>query len=209
MEISLEDGTALVKFARRNIEYYLEHQQRLDVPPEIEAKFADKCGAFVTLMKYRGPDQKDLRGCIGYTQPVYPLFKAVHNVSLSAALEDPRFPRVRQAEMAEICVEVSVLTPPEKIAVSAPEDYLEAIEIGRDGLVVHRGYRSGLLLPQVPVEHGRNWDALTFLQHTCRKAGLPPDAWKDVENTKIESFQAIVFEETEPEGPVQRKALGS
>ncbi|MHA1731266.1 MAG: TIGR00296 family protein [Promethearchaeota archaeon] len=207
MEFDLELGTALVKYARQNIEYYLEHREKMPVPAEIKEKFGDKYGAFVTLMKYHGPDEKSLRGCIGYTQPLFPLFKAVHDVSLSSALEDPRFPKVTLDEMSKICVEVSVLTPPEKIEVEKPEEYLEKIKVGRDGLVVKRGARAGLLLPQVPVEQGRNWDVLTFIQHTCQKAWLPPDAWKDLKHTTIESFQAIVFEEESPNGPVRRKEL--
>ncbi len=210
MEFNLETGKQIVKYARQNIEYYLQHREKMKVPPEIKEKFGDKYGAFVTLMKYHGPEQeKSLRGCIGYTQPMFSLFKAVHDVSLSSALEDPRFPKVTLDEMAKICVEVSILTPPKQVEVTKPEDYLEKIVIGRDGLVVRRGARAGLLLPQVPVEQGRNWDVLTFLSHTCQKAWLPPDSWKDIKNTVVESFQAIVFEEETPNGVVHRKELAT
>lgn len=202
----MEDGAALVRFARRNVVHFLETGKKLDVPPDLRERFAEKSGAFVTLSKLSG-GTKALRGCIGYPLPSFPLFRAVQDVSISAAVDDPRFPRVKLEEMDRICVEVSVLTPPERVKVSSPEEYLERIKVGRDGLVVSRGARRGLLLPQVPVEAGRNWDVETFLAHTCRKAWLPPDAWRDVEGTTVEAFQAIVFEEETPGGEVKRKEL--
>ncbi|MHA1647686.1 MAG: AMMECR1 domain-containing protein, partial [Promethearchaeota archaeon] len=78
----------------------------------------------------------------------------------------------------------------------------------RDGLIVTRGKRRGLLLPQVPVEQGRNWDVLAFLENTCQKAWLPPDSWKDVKNTKIERFTATIFEESSPKGEIHQKEIG-
>ncbi len=204
---SLDDGKQLIKFARENIEYYLVNNRRIPIPDEIKNKFSDKYGAFVTLNRYN-VSGNPLRGCIGYIEPTYPLYDVIHKVSISSALEDPRFPSVTIEEMEIIVIELSILTPPELIKVDDNKEYLNKIVIGRDGLIAERGMRRGLLLPQVPVEHGRNWDVQTFLSHTCNKAWLPDDAWKE-KNTKIYSFQAILFEEKKPRGEVERKYLKS
>jgi hypothetical protein len=205
MFFTVKDGAELVKFARENIIYYLQNNRKMNISKELREKYADKYGAFVTLMKEKGGEDV-LRGCIGYVPPMFPLFKAVSDVSLSAALEDPRFPRVGLEEMDKIRVEVSILTPPQKVEISSPDEYLEKIVIGRDGLIAKRGFREGLLLPQVPIEDGRNWDVTTFLEHTCMKAGMNRDAWQELK-TEISSFQAIVFEETSPGGEVVQKQL--
>jgi uncharacterized protein (TIGR00296 family) len=130
----------------------------------------------------------------------------IHRVSISSATEDPRFPSVSLEEMNQIVIELSILTPPELVMVNDPNEYLEKIVIGRDGLIVERGMRRGLLLPQVPIDHDRNWDVKTFLSHTCQKAWLSADSWEDLE-TKIYSFQAILFEEESPRGEIVRKYL--
>lgn len=198
----LEDGKTLITFARDNIEFFLKNKRRIPIPKKIEEKFKEKYGAFVTLNKFKDNDSK-LRGCIGYIEPIYSLFEVIHRVSISSAIEDPRFPSVTLEEMEKIIIELSILTPPKLIEVKDPNEYLIKIIIGRDGLVVERGTNKGLLLPQVPVDHGRNWDVKTFLSHTCSKAWLDPDAWKDLK-TKIYSFQAILFEEKTPRGEVER-----
>lgn len=205
MSYTLNDGAALVRFARANILYYLENERHIPFEKEFKEKFGEKAGAFVTLMKEKGADLV-LRGCIGYDRPLFPLYKAVSDVSVYAALEDPRFPRVDPDEMNRIRVEVSVLTPPKLIEVKSPDEYLEKIKIGRDGLIAKKNVNQGLLLPQVPVEQGRHWDLKTFLEHTCLKAHMPRDAWKDL-SVQISAFQAIVFEETVPNGPVVMKEL--
>ncbi|GAH01181.1 unnamed protein product, partial [marine sediment metagenome] len=147
-----------------------------------------------------------LRGCIGYIEPKYSLYDVIHKVSISSAIEDPRFPSVTLEELDNIIIELSILTPPELIIVNNPKEYRDKIVIGRDGLIVEKGWRRGLLLPQVPVDHDRNWDVETFLDHTCQKAMLPADSWKDLD-TKIYSFQAILFEEESPRGKIARKYL--
>lgn len=204
-KFSLEDGKRLINFARENIEFYLNNNRKIPIPEEIKAKFQEKYGAFVTLNKYdvRG---NPLRGCIGYIEPTYSLYDVIHRVSISSATEDPRFPSVSIEEMDHIIIELSILTPPELIVVNDPKEYFEKIVIGRDGLIAERGMRKGLLLPQVPVDHDRNWDVKTFLSHTCQKAWLPADSWEDLE-TKIYSFQAILFEEKSPRGEIVRKYL--
>jgi hypothetical protein len=206
-KFSLEDGKTLINFARDNIENFLRDSRRIIVPEVIKQKFSDKYGAFVTLNKanYEG---NPLRGCIGYIEATYSLYDAIHKVSVSSATEDPRFPSVTLNEMNEIIIELSILTPPKVIEVNDPNEYLEKIVIGRDGLIAQQGeWRRGLLLPQVPVDQDRNWDVKTFLDHTCLKTGLPMNAWQDIERVKISSFQAILFEETEPRGEVVRKYI--
>jgi AmmeMemoRadiSam system protein A len=137
-------------------------------------------GAFVTL-KRRG----ELRGCIGTLECRLTLAEEVARVAVSAALEDPRFPPVRPEELGDLHVEVSVLGPLEPIDPADPD----AIEIGRHGIVVEQGSRRGLLLPQVAVEW--QWDRDAFLDHTCRKAGLPADAWR--RGASVYRFAAEVF----------------
>lgn len=136
-------------------------------------------GAFVTLNK-RG----QLRGCIGYIEGRGPLYKTVEEMAQAAAFQDPRFPPVTEKELSELAIEISVLTPLKKIA------DVKEIEVGKHGLYIKKGWHSGLLLPQVATEYG--WDRQTFLEHTCRKAGLPPDAWKE-KGAEIYIFSADVF----------------
>ena len=139
----------------------------------------EKTGVFVTLKK-RG----HLRGCIGYTRGVKPLYKIVGEMAVAAAFHDPRFNPVTEAELSDLEIEISVLTPMKRI-----KD-VEEIEVGKHGLLIEKGFNSGLLLPQVATEYG--WDRKTFLEHTCLKAGLPRDAWKDGK-TSICTFSAEVF----------------
>ena len=136
-------------------------------------------GVFVTLKK-RG----QLRGCIGYTKGVKSLYKIVGEMAAAAAFHDPRFNPVTEAELSDLEIEISVLTPMKRI-----KD-VEEIEVGKHGILIERGFHSGLLLPQVATEYG--WGRKTFLEHTCLKAGLSKDAWKD-EDTRICTFSAEVF----------------
>ncbi|MFX0012077.1 MAG: TIGR00296 family protein [Candidatus Hermodarchaeota archaeon] len=204
---SLEDGKTLIKFARQNIEYFLKNDRPIPVPEDIKNKFSDKYGAFVTLNTY-AISGNPLRGCIGYIEPTYSLYDVIHKVSISSAIEDPRFSSVSLEEMDNIVIELSILTPPELLKVNSPDDYKNKIVIGRDGLIAEKGWRRGLLLPQVPVDHDRNWDVETFLNHTCMKAGLHVSAWRE-EGTNIYAFKAILFEEKNPRGEIVRKYLTS
>ncbi|UYP47735.1 hypothetical protein NEF87_004020 [Candidatus Lokiarchaeum ossiferum] len=205
---TLEDGEKLIRYARANIENYLTLGLRLDIPDDLINRFGIKGGAFVTLNKYSILPGNPLRGCIGIILPHYALIETVQNVSISAATEDPRFPKVKYEEMDKILVEISILSIPEKITVTDPLDYEKEVVIGRDGLIISKGHHRGLLLPQVPVEHDRNWTPIQFLEQTCQKAWLAPDAWKDIKNTTVERFTATIFEETEPRGLVRRKEIG-
>ena len=147
---------------------------------EVDEALRRPAGAFVTL-KTRGGD---LRGCIGSIRAIEPMFRAVASNAVSAALRDPRFHPVRAHELPDLSLEISVMGPVE------PVREIELIEVGRDGLIISRGRYAGLLLPQVATEYG--WDRDAFLEHTCLKAGLPPNAWRSPE-TRIEKFSAEVF----------------
>ncbi|MDP7076811.1 MAG: TIGR00296 family protein, partial [Desulfobacterales bacterium] len=164
-------------------------------------KFSEKSGVFVTLSRF---PSKELRGCIGYVMPVMKLKKAICDNALNAALEDPRFPALRKEELDRIVVEISLLTVPEKIKYSSPEELLNRIQIGKDGLIMEKSFFKGLLLPQVPVEWG--WDVEEFLSHTCMKAGLSSNTWRKGEVT-IKKFSAAVFSEKSPRGKVIEKEL--
>jgi AmmeMemoRadiSam system protein A len=123
-----------------------------------------------------------LRGCVGYVLPVNSVYRAVAETAPAAAFEDVRFHPVTREEAPSLEIELSILSSPQPIEVSA-------IEVGRHGLLVSLAGHRGLLLPQVPVEH--HWDRVTFLEQTCRKAGLPLDAWQN--GATIEAFTAEVF----------------
>jgi uncharacterized protein (TIGR00296 family) len=159
---------------------------------------AEKRGVFVTLSTLEG-GSKQLRGCIGYPEPIKPLWEAINDVTVYAS-EDPRFPfPVTREELDRIVVEVSVLTVPQEIRASRRQDLPSKIRLGVDGLVVSNSFTSGLFLPQVATEQG--WDQETFLSEACGKAGLPFDSWLKVD-TKVQTFQAEVFTEVSPRGEV-------
>jgi len=172
----------LLRLARASIESALTGgpapEPRMDTPA-----LNAPSGAFVTLH-----DDGRLRGCIGSVRAVRPLAETVIAMAVEAALRDPRFPAVRAKELDDLDIEISVMTP------LRPVENVSTIEVGRDGLVVQRGAHSGLLLPQVATEYG--WDRETFLDHTCRKAGLPPGSWREP-GVSILSFSADVFGEKE------------
>ena len=149
--------------------------------PHIESEvLKKKSGAFVTLKKHG-----HLRGCIGHIEARKPLYRTVAEMAAAAAFNDPRFPPLKPDELTHLSLEISVLSPLKEI-----KDIKE-VEVGIHGLYITNGYNSGLLLPQVATEY--KWDSLTFLEETCYKAGLHPDAWKD-KDTRIYIFSAEVFD---------------
>ena len=183
MSLTDESKEELLRIARESISAAVRGGTIPDFTVSNE-ELNENRGAFVTI-KIGG----NLRGCIGYTLPVDSLYKVVSEVAQSAALHDPRFPALTENELEEIDIDISALTPLEKI-----EDISE-IEVGKHGLFIERAGFKGLLLPQVATEYG--WDRITFLEHTCRKAGLPKDAWKKPD-TIIRIFSADVFGEKAP-----------
>jgi len=134
-------------------------------------------GAFTTLYC-----QGKLRGCVGYPTALLSLFRTVIETARAAAFDDPRFIPLTLAETVDLGVSLSVLSTLKPIS---PEE----VEVGQHELLISEGPRRGLLLPQVPVEHG--WDRITFLEQTCRKAGLSLNAWQT--GAAIEAFTAEVF----------------
>jgi AmmeMemoRadiSam system protein B/AmmeMemoRadiSam system protein A len=180
---SQEQKEELLKIARDTIRYYLETGKRLDVEVRDEALKQDM-GAFVTLRKHG-----QLRGCIGHMVATAPLYLTVRDMAISAATEDPRFAPVTLDELDDIEMEISALSPMRKI-----DDYSK-IEMGKHGVMVKSGWRSGVYLPQVADETG--WDREQFMSSLCaHKAGISPDAWK-TGNCDIYVFTAEVFEEKE------------
>ena len=172
-----EERTLLLSLAHRAIGAALQ-AAKVDITPPSQ-HLAEPRGAFTTLHL-----EGKLRGCVGYVAPLYPLYRTIAETAVAAALHDTRFYPVTLAEAARLKIELSILSP--LFPISADE-----IEIGKHGLVVSLEQNRGLLLPQVPTEHG--WDRYIFLEQTCRKAGLPPDAWKH--GATLEAFVAEVFGE--------------
>jgi len=178
MMIGPEDQQRLLRLARQALEARVHKAP----PPPVEYGGALDwpCGAFVTI-HCRG----DLRGCLGRVEVNAPLADTIAHLAAVVSDSDPRFNPVSARELSDISLEISVLTPEEEVR------SIDQIEIGRHGLIIEQGHRRGLLLPQVATEHG--WNRETFLDHTCRKALLPPDAWR--RGARILVFEAQVFGE--------------
>ena len=174
-EFSPDERALLLRVAHDSITATLEGREISLVPPN--PHLAELRGAFTTLY-IRGK----LRGCVGYVAPVTPLYRTVAESARGAAFDDTRFAPVSQKEALELGISINVLSRLEPIR---PEE----VEIGRHGLLISLGSNRGLLLPQVPVEHG--WDRITFLQQTCKKAGLPANAWQT--GARLEAFTAEAF----------------
>jgi len=173
-EFSAEERALLLRVAHDSIQAALEERQIPMDPPC--PHLAERRGAFTTLYL-----QGELRGCVGYVFPIVPVYQAVAETARSAAFDDTRFYPLTAAEAPQLQIAVSILSPLQPIR---PED----VEVGRHGVMISLAGHRGLLLPQVPVEH--HWDRIIFLEQTCRKAGLPLDAWKDA---VVEAFTAEIF----------------
>lgn len=206
------DGELAILLARRAIEECLKKGIKL-MPDNLPKVFNENRGVFVTLNTRKTPylntgtvqgieKRKELRGCIGRPYPIMPLGEAIIISAINAASDDPRFHPVKPEEIDGLIIEVTVLTVPKRIS-AKPRDLPDKIVIGRDGLIVATGRCSGLLLPQVAVEHG--FDCTEFLCQTCMKAGLMPDAW--LNGAEVYSFEGQIFEELEPGGEVREKDI--
>jgi AmmeMemoRadiSam system protein A len=184
--LSLSDKQALLTLARQTLEQYVRGGKRPDAIPGSPALPNSKAltepgAAFVTL-KRRG----ELRGCIGQLRPIMPLYRSVLEMAVSSCSKDRRFTPVKPEELGEIRVEVSVMSPFMKVT------NVEEIKVGRDGLHLSFGGKSGILLPQVPGEEG--WDREAYLKAICRKAGLPDRTWEEP-GAELYRFTAQVFSE--------------
>ena len=183
--ISEENGQYLVEVAKNAISTYLETGRRPFIPEDCPEELKEELGVFVTLNK-----KHRLRGCMGYPEPVKSLIESTIDVAIAAAFDDPRFPELKKEEYNDLEFEVTVLTQPELIEIAHPDQYLKEIEIGRDGLIIQKGYARGLLLPQVAPENG--FSVEEFLDHTCMKAGISADSWMD-ESCDVYKFQGQIF----------------
>jgi len=182
--LSEEEGALAVKLARMALESRIKSECMR--PPPLPPVFDEKRGVFVCVKRHG-----ELRGCIGFPYPMLPLKEAVMEAAVGASTEDPRFQPVMGSELKDIEIEVTILTPPERLNAS-PGERPEKIEIGRHGLIVKGWGRSGLLLPQVATEY--QWNAGTFLDHTCMKAGLPAGCWKE-DRVEVLTFEGQIFHE--------------
>jgi AmmeMemoRadiSam system protein A len=180
-EFTSEERSILLHLAHEAILSALEKREIPSQPPSshLAEHLAEPRGVFTTIHVHSA-----LHGCVGLVLPVASLYRNVIESARSAAFEDTRFSPITREEAAVLEISLSILSP---LIPMAPEE----IEIGRHGLLISMAGRRGLLLPQVPVEHG--WDRITFLEQTCKKAGLPLDAWKN--GARIEVFTAEVFGE--------------
>jgi AmmeMemoRadiSam system protein A len=188
MQIGDAEGKELLKAAREAIEYYFEYKETPSVLKGVDLdKYQEPRGVFVTLKR-----NGQLRGCIGFPLPVFPLGIAVAKSAVAAAFEDYRFPSLSREEMDELEIELSILSVPVKLNVSSPEEYLKKIKVGCDGLIIRHLGQTGLLLPQVPLEQG--WGVEEYLEGLCGKAGLHEECWKE-EGAEIKAFSARIFRE--------------
>jgi len=187
MKITLAQAKKLITLARDAISAYFKGKEPV-ITDSLKKEFKEKQGAFVSLYL-----KDELNGCIGITGPDLPLYKTIIHCAKAAAFEDPRFPPLKKTQLRDTKIEISILTVPEPIELKKdPSEYLKAIKIGRDGLLVKDEFGQGLLLPQVAVEW--KWDVKEFLNQTCAKAGLDFDCWNNMRRN-VYKFQAQVFAE--------------
>ncbi len=180
--LSDNEKKILINIAKKTIKARLENDKLPDFYYDQEA-LNQEVGAFITL-KIDG----QLSGCVGAIIAKKPLYMTISDMALQAAFHDPRFSPQKIDGYDGLEVEISVLTPFKKIK------SIDEIEVGKHGLMINKGYNSGLLLPQVAIEH--NWDRNTFLEHACIKAGLDADVWKE-SDAEIFIFSAEVFSSEE------------
>lgn len=184
MKLSQKEGIELINLAKESIKSGFSGGD-LEVNEEVSNKYSENRGVFVTLNL-----NSQLRGCIGFPEPVYPLCKAIVEAAKSAAFSDPRFSPLTESEFNQIEIEISVLSVPELISVTKYQYYLKNIKIGEHGLIIRSARGSGLLLPQVFTDY--DCDSESALEMLCEKAGLDKYAWKDMSN-KIYRFSAQIF----------------
>jgi len=179
--LSDHDKNELLALARKSVEMAVAEHKEVEPEASLSEALNQDRGAFVTLR-----EGGELRGCIGYTSAIKPLYRTVRETATLAALRDPRFRPVEVAELPKLDYEISVLSPLRRVLDT------QQIKVGQDGLLMKNGDHEGLLLPQVPVE--QKWDRQRFLEETCGKAGMRSSCWQDAD-TDIFRFTAVVFGE--------------
>jgi AmmeMemoRadiSam system protein B/AmmeMemoRadiSam system protein A len=187
------EKSELLALARKSVELAVREKKAYEPPVSASESLNQERGAFVTLK-----ESGELRGCVGYTSAVKPLYMTVRDTATLAALRDSRFQPVSASELPQLAYEISVLSPLRRVL------DVRQIKVGQHGLLMKNGTYQGLLLPQVPVEE--KWDRQKFLEETCAKAGMRAGCWKD-ENTDIFMFTAVVFGETKPEAFMPERPL--
>ena len=182
-QLSAQFRLKLLRVARQSLENFLKNGEIIQFPTEIP-EFLKKRAVFVTL---RNREHGNLRGCIGQSKPRYPLIEAVAKTAISSAVDDTRFPTLTIDELPDLLIEINVLSP---LAPSKPED----VKIGKHGLMINKGSKGALFLPEVAVSNG--WDLHTFLDELCRKADLPGKSWHDHE-AELYVFESEAWGENE------------
>ena len=182
-QLSAQFRLKLLRVARQSLENFLENGNLIQFPTEIP-ELLEKRAVFVTL---RNRDHGDLRGCLGQSKPRYPLIEAVAKTVISSAVDDTRFPSLTLDELPDLLIEINVLSP---LALSKPED----VKIGKHGLMINKGSKGAIFLPEVAVSNG--WDLHTFLEELCRKANLSEGSWHDCE-AELYVFESEAWDENE------------
>ncbi|MCK4537038.1 MAG: AmmeMemoRadiSam system protein A [Desulfuromonadales bacterium] len=179
-ELNSQEKQVLLAIARQAIIQGVENGEEY-IEPREEKRLNQRNGCFVTIKQ-----DGQLRGCIGNFQSELPLFREVAQMALASSSKDPRFYPMKQSDLDNFTLEISVLSPLQKI------EEISEIKVGKHGIYIEKSFHRGVLLPQVATEH--NWDRNTFLQQTCVKAGIPTNAW-ETEDTEIYVFSAQIFGE--------------
>ncbi|MDG6928124.1 MAG: TIGR00296 family protein [Nitrososphaerota archaeon] len=199
LEWTLDDGKYLIGISRQAIKHYGLTKKYIKIP-DAPAKYLVRSGAFVTVKDKR----EQLLGCIGRPYPSGTLLENIIQSAVDAAYYDPRFAPLDSGAADSVLLEVSILSPPEEINFKSPDEILNKIKVGRDGIIIEWALGSGLLLPQVPVEE--KWDVEEYISYGCLKAGADRNLWKRG-NLQVYRFTATVFSELEPNGSITRVNL--
>lgn len=188
-KLSTKQGEQLIRIARFQITKILTGKtQTIDSQSEQNQFLKEKGCLFVTLSK-----NNELRGCIGFIEPIYSIIDATKKACISAAFNDPRFPPLTKSELDQIKIEISYLSPFEKIIAKTKEELLSSITLGIDGILLKKGLSSALFLPQVATEWGFSKEE--FLSNLCKKAGLPKLEWQNTKEIEFYKFQVQIFKE--------------
>lgn len=208
-ELSLEEGTLLIHYARLAVDRYLSRGVYIMIPQGLPSKLYEKRGVFVSIEKIvserGGVKRRVLRGRRGIVDPILPLIEATIRSAIEVAVRDYRYPPLNVGELNNVVFEVTVLSKPELLDVRDVQKCLSELRLGLDGVVLEVGgrYRS-VVLPQTAVEE--DWDKSEILQQVCLRAGLPMNAWMN-SNVKIYKFKTQIFYELHPNGEVIERAL--
>jgi uncharacterized protein (TIGR00296 family) len=193
--LSLLQGAKLVALARNALDTHFSFFKKLKIDKKLKQELSSTHGGFVALYK-----KGQLRCSNGMVETALPLYEFIPSAVEFAAFKDNRFTPIEKKEIPELLVEISILSKPKRLDVRNPEDYLNKIRLGKDGILVRSTFTSGFVLPQVALS--QQWDALTFLRNACLKAQIHPDDWQDFDKVRVYTFQCQVFSESSPQGEI-------